>query len=288
MEDTGERLIPEGNMQTLTYGEHLSRYMSVMNIVKDKIVLDVACGTGYGSQMIAHQAQSVLGVDRSPEAVEYARAHYPEKNLTYAVDNAMQLSLEDNSFDVVISLETIEHLVEPEEFIKEVKRVLRPGGIFVVSTPNDDEFMDDNEYHVHEFQFSELKDLIGRYFKNDTYFYQGTYFATGIFDESTFKNGLTKSSIDLSLTFGQGTNNAIYYMAIASDSDVADLQLASNVTLADKWSTKQDIERSKGYNESVQKLQQDVKNVTETANANLRAYRILEEKLANNNSHNKN
>lgn len=240
MDDTGERLIPEGHTQTLTYGEHLSRYLSVLGIAKNRTILDIACGAGYGTRLIASTAKKVWGVDYSTEAIDYAKDHYSATNIKYLVGDAHNIPLDNESVDVVVSLETIEHLKNPEKFIKEVKRVLKKGGKFVVSTPNDDEFIEGNKFHLHEFDLKELKKLIGDNFKNVEYYYQGTYFGAGVFSQKLFEgSGEWQGSIGK--TFGQPSKKAIYFLAVASDSNLE--MLSTTTVLSDAWSAKEDTNR---------------------------------------------
>lgn len=261
MEDTGERLIPEGHTQTLTYGEHLARYQSVIPLVKGKKVLDVASGTGYGSQLIAQYADVVDGLDYSEQAVKYAQEHFPAKNLTYAQGDAQAMPYDDKSFDVVVSLETIEHLPQPEKFVSEVKRILKPDGVFVVSTPNDAEFMDGNEFHVHEFQFPELERLIAENFSHSQYYFQGTYFAAGIFKKESFTGSYGMKSIPVSATFGETTDKAIYFIAVAANSAYASLAIDENIVIADRWSTKDDLERDSARQQSTASLENRLKDL---------------------------
>jgi 2-polyprenyl-3-methyl-5-hydroxy-6-metoxy-1,4-benzoquinol methylase len=261
IDDTGERLIPEGNTQTLTYGEHLSRYIAAKELVRTKDVLDVASGTGYGSQMLAESAKSVKGLDYSQDAVNYSSEKYPAKNLEYICGNAEKMPFKDNQFDVVVSLETIEHLPRPDVFIKEVKRVLKDNGIFIVSTPNDDEFMDGNEFHVHEFQFEELNKLIKANFKRFDYYYQGTYFAATLLNKKEFTTGIRDEKRNISMTFGQPINKAIYFLAVASNSKAKLPSLSSNVVIADRWSTKDDLERDSARTQGTENLNSHLKEV---------------------------
>ncbi len=246
-------------MQTLTYGEHLSRYLAVSKIVEGKNVLDVASGAGYGSQMLAKEANSVEGLDYSKDAVVYARKNFPAKNLTYSIGDALNMPYDDNVFDVVVSLETIEHLPDPDKFISEVKRVLKPNGLLIVSTPNDDEFMDGNEFHIHEFQFTELDRLIKTNFSKYNYYYQGTYFAASLFKQDEFTKGFDEKQIIATATFGQPTKKAIYFLAIASNAKDALPELESNLIIADRWSTKDDIERDSARVQHIDTILNDTK-----------------------------
>lgn len=242
MQDTGERLIPEGNTKTLTYGEHLARYTSVLESVKGKVVLDIASGAGYGTNLIATSAQSVFGVDYSEDAIKYAKNLYKAKNLKFIQGDAQKLPLEDNTIDVVVSLETIEHLKNPEAFVKEVKRVLKKNGQFIVSTPNDDEYIEGNEFHLHEFNLNELKRLIKKYFKNVEFYYQGSYFSAGVYSKKMFEVG-GEAPGEFIKTFGQPINKSIYFIASASNSDVA--KLSETTVVADSWNTKDDLAADK-------------------------------------------
>jgi len=116
--------------------EHKARYRFALDRVSSKDrVLDCASGSGYGSAMLAVQARSVLGVDASETAVEYADRIYRSPSLRFTTGSAYALPLEDQSIDVYCSFETIEHVPEPHRLLCEARRVLSPGGKFFVSTP---------------------------------------------------------------------------------------------------------------------------------------------------------
>lgn len=260
LEDTGERLIPEGHHQTLTYGEHLSRYLAVTELCKDKIVLDIASGTGYGTKLLAGYAKKVFGVDYNSDAIDYAMENYNASNIKYIVGDATSIPLPDESVELVVSLETIEHLTDQDKFISEVKRVIKPGGQFVVSTPNDDEFIEGNEFHLHEFNLGGLQKLITKNFANHHFYYQGSYFTAALLDEKGFtKGGRLRALTDK--TFGQPTEKAIYFLAIASDTIVEDLN--QTVVISDAWSTKDDIKRDINHSEYVARLNEQINNLRE-------------------------
>jgi len=119
-----ERLVPESAVEA-SLQEHVARYRFARERAKGR-VLDVACGTGYGTAMLG-----AVGVDLSLEALRYARRH-PAR---YVAADAARLPF-DRVFDTVVSFETIEHVPDPGRFVAECARVLRPGGLFIVSTPN--------------------------------------------------------------------------------------------------------------------------------------------------------
>ncbi len=258
IDDTGERLIAEGNEQTLTYGEHLSRYLAVKGVVQDKTVLDIASGTGYGTQLIARYAKKVYGIDYSEDAIAYCKKYHPSANVEYRVGDAHDIPLADNAVDAVVSLETIEHLKSPEKFVAEVKRVMNDTGVFVVSTPNDDEFIEGNVFHIHEFTLKELKKLLEKHFTYSKYYYQGVYYAAALLDEPSFTSPQDWEGM-VHKTFGQPINKAIYFIALASDKPLKDT-LTPNVVVADRWNAKEDVLRDQARQDHLHSLEQQIEN----------------------------
>ncbi|MDO4343732.1 MAG: class I SAM-dependent methyltransferase [Eubacteriales bacterium] len=178
MKITGERFVP-GYMQKHSEVEHMHRYSMLENTVKKKIVLDAACGSGYGTNLIAQSAKEVYGLDISKEALDYANENYKKDNLHYLHGSIESLPFEDNFFDVVISFETIEHVDEKIQmaFLKEIVRVLKNDGILIMSTPNKKVYTDDahqeaTEWHVKEFYEDEFHDFIESRFQYVTYYEQ--------------------------------------------------------------------------------------------------------------------
>lgn len=161
---TGERYMPE--IQGKIFYEHMHRYALCTDFVKDKVVLDVACGEGYGSAMLARNAASVIGVDISHEAVKHAQAAYASQavNLQFLQGSASSLSLPSAHFDVVVSFETIEHLSEQEQMLDEIVRVLKPEGKLIISTPDREVYAKidggHNEFHVKELSGEEFRSLL--------------------------------------------------------------------------------------------------------------------------------
>jgi len=116
---------------------HLARYAFAAEFVKGKVVLDVACGWGYGSRFLFDKgARIVVGGDISAEAVECAQTFWRRQGTEFIVLDATRLPFADNSFDAIVSMETIEHLEQYKDFLSECNRVLEKGGVFICSTPN--------------------------------------------------------------------------------------------------------------------------------------------------------
>ena len=151
--------------------EHLHRYRYAAAMAAGRDVLDIAAGEGYGAALLAEVARSVVGADVAPAAVEHAAAAYPAGNLRFVEAAAADLGFAaDQSFDLVTSFETVEHLTPADQgrFLAEARRVLRPGGVLVISTPNrvtaGHPDGTANPYHLHEFGRAEFADYLGRQF----------------------------------------------------------------------------------------------------------------------------
>jgi ubiquinone/menaquinone biosynthesis C-methylase UbiE len=176
-EFTGERVIP-GQVDTDLWNEHLARYLFAARLARHKRVLDIACGTGYGAHELAATAASVVGIDLATDAVHYAANHYAKPNLAFLQAAASRLPFTDHSFDLITAFEVIEHLHDWQLLLNEARRLLRPGGQFIVSTPNKLYYAQSrqqagpNPYHAHEFTFVEFEAALADYFPSVTLFVQ--------------------------------------------------------------------------------------------------------------------
>ncbi len=163
---TGERYVPE--LRGQIYYEHLHRYAIALALAKNKDVLDIASGEGYGAALLSMVAKSVTGVDVDDASVNYASARYTAMNLSFMKGSATQIPLADRSIDVIVSFETIEHLMEHERMLGEMKRVLRTDGHVIISSPNKLVYSDSRDYHnpfhVRELYFHEFRDLLRGFF----------------------------------------------------------------------------------------------------------------------------
>lgn len=162
VEFTGERVIP-GQVDDDLLNEHLARYAFAVRLASGKRVLDAGCGAGYGSAELVKSALSVTGVDIAAEAVGFAREHYRLPNLHFEQASCTALPHRNAAFDLVVAFEVIEHLPDWRAFLVEVRRVLTPGGQFIVSTPNKRYYAESraragpNPFHAHEFDFAEFR-----------------------------------------------------------------------------------------------------------------------------------
>ena len=178
MEFTGERVVPGKTPQTI-YDEHIYRYIFAASLAENKLVLDVACGTGYGvGYMVEKGAGEVVGVDISMLAVDYAQERLGRNNkANFICSDAIRLPFVDNAFDIVVSFETIEHIRQCRKFLDECRRVLKENGLLICSTPNRRIFSPNlakpiNTFHVKEFWPEEFYRLLRRYFASITLYGQ--------------------------------------------------------------------------------------------------------------------
>src|SRR5829696_97432 len=232
MEFTGERYVPSVD-GAIKY-EHLHRYALSLDFCEGKSVLDIACGEGYGSALLARVAKSVVGVDIDPTALNYARQSYYNENLEFLVGSCDSIPLPDQSVEVVTSFETIEHHDKHEEMMLEIKRVLTPDGLLIISSPNRFIYSDEpkyvNEHHVKELYYNELMDLLNRHFKDVRC--EGQRLATGSFVFQLNATGgehyAAYSGDAQQLTKKTGPlPSPVYFIAVCSDRSLPETGLAS-------------------------------------------------------------
>lgn len=176
-----ERIVPWGDPGLFAW--HVARYRFALPFVDGKRVLDIGCGEGYGSALLAERADEVVGVDYSPAAVSHASASYVRPNLRFAVQDAAALDPSLGSFDVITCFEVIEHLKDQDAVLAGAAGLLSRPGVLVLSTPNRlvdapfERFVWDvhNEYHVALRSPAELRRLVGRHFRGVTLYGQAPH-----------------------------------------------------------------------------------------------------------------
>lgn len=159
---------PDAGASSPWWGVHASRYLFAVPIVRGRRVLDIACGTGYGLDILASEARVVVGVDADWDAARAAvrGVHAPR---AIVLGDGACLPFPTATFDAITSFETLEHLERRDGFLGELARVLRPGGVCILSTPNANytqpvDGRPRNRFHVHEYTPQELGDALGRRF----------------------------------------------------------------------------------------------------------------------------
>lgn len=172
MMDFNERVIPDVSANFL-YKEALARYEFAQKVLKCKKrqrILDLACGTGYGSAFLSKE-NTVIGIDKDPKAISYAKKHYGKHAKFIAVNVETDLALQGltlQSYNAICAFEIIEHLTKPKTFLKNIVQLLKPNGIVILSTPNAESPVPENstksKYHVKEFTQKEFEDILKKYF----------------------------------------------------------------------------------------------------------------------------
>lgn len=226
LEFTGERFIP-GTAGEIWH-EHWHRYHFALPLVAGLDVLDIACGEGYGSALLASRAARVIGADIAPDAVDHARARYASiANLEFRQAACAALPFADASFDAVVSFETIEHITAQAEFADEIRRVLRPDGLLLLSCPNKTEYSDrrgvTNEFHVRELYRAELEALIAPRFAHALWYGQRPSFYSVVWPEPGAAQSATQGEIsEVSAASASapagGHTRPLYFIVLASES----------------------------------------------------------------------
>jgi 2-polyprenyl-3-methyl-5-hydroxy-6-metoxy-1,4-benzoquinol methylase len=216
---TGERFVPHvtGNVAL----EHLHRYAFACELAAGKTVLDIACGEGYGSAMLARVAKHVIGVDIAREVIEHAASKYRRKNLEFRIGSCAAIPVADSSVDLVVSFETIEHHDQHEAMMAEIKRVLTPNGVLIMSSPDKYEYSVApnyrNPFHVKELFRYEFERLIKAYFRHMAIYGQRVVYGSAIFPAGAVDLLVTYPAVGEDRDAVPGLSRPIYLIAVASD-----------------------------------------------------------------------
>jgi SAM-dependent methyltransferase len=264
--ESAERFDPDTMGGSLMEAEHRARYWWAGPWVPGKEVLDAGCGVGYGLALLAERDPArLVGVDVAAEALE--RAGGAPAELVQA--DLRELPLESDSFDVVVCFEVIEHVEGHERVLDELRRVLRPGGTLLISSPNRDVYAPGNPHHVHEFLPDELREVLAMRFDHVALYGQHSLLASAIVDGEEVQRGRLGRVEGVSiqpLEPGRET----YILAVASDAPVEDSD--GVVTLGDAfevrwWHEELDRVRAEAreaereFNRRVLMLEQEVARV---------------------------
>ena len=169
LELTGERTLPDVPAENYWFQRHLAVYEWIGARVAGLRVIDMACGEGYGSEVLSRSAATVLGLDANPEAHEHARLRYRRQNLRFD-RGIVERYGEQCSYDAVVFLQTIEHVQDPAAVLRHFRALLAPEGVAYVSTPNvltlapPGEARSGNPWHVREYRAQEFRELCGSVF----------------------------------------------------------------------------------------------------------------------------
>lgn len=224
IEFTGERFEPVvmNKLDAEIVVEHLHRYEIASTYAEGKMVLDLACGSGYGTDLLAQKATKVYGMDIDHNTIENAKSNYPRDNIEFIIADCRDVPLDDNSIDLVVSFETVEHLIHQKEMLSEFKRVLKPDGLLLISSPDKKEYSDSrnyvNEFHVKELYEKEFEELIGGYFKHHMMFGQRVVFGSLLSPHNPDSFGHFHHATGAPRTLNSHLVRPMYHVALCSNS----------------------------------------------------------------------
>lgn len=217
MEYSGERFMP--GMQGEGAIDHLHRYALARKIATGLEVLDVACGEGYGSALLAQVAQKVIGIDIDSETVSHAKETYQAANLEFHHGDCASLLLNDACVDLVVSFETIEHHDQHTEMIREIRRVLRPDGVLLISSPNRPELnlgkSEPHPFHVKELDYNEFDTLLRAEFCNVEFYGQRSL--AGSLAAPLHGQDASFTDFDEGVEGVRGLSRPLFFLALASN-----------------------------------------------------------------------
>jgi len=246
----GERFLPRMEDPIINY-EHLHRYRFAEEFVKGKKVLDLACGEGYGSYMLAEKAREVIGVDIDESTIKHASAKYIKDNLKFIKSSMTAIAMEsEKKIDVIICFEALEHVEEHDKVMAEIKRVLKDDGIFIVSMPNKHIYSDSSDYknpwHKRELYLNEFEILLRSTFKNVLIYGQKVFPTSNIFSISEVVNNAQELAIEKmggEFSFvSLDKKEARYFIAVSSDYSIKDPIGSSYMVDTSEYLFKKNIE----------------------------------------------
>ena len=207
--------------------EHLHRYAFACLHVSGKRVLDLASGEGYGSAMLSRSACTVHGVDIDPMSVKHARRKYTAGNLFFLEGSCEEIPLAEHSVDVVVSFETIEHLEDHDRMLQEIRRVLAPEGMLIISSPDKDVFhrkyTHSNPFHRKELTSREFAALMRQNFRNVDLFGQSHLLGSSIFPKCKGdrpERHFRFSDLPDRMTADEECPEATFLLAVCSNGDL--------------------------------------------------------------------
>lgn len=221
---TGERYLPWASGNAMRY-EHLQRYYFASLFTKNRKVLDIGCGEGYGTYMLAKSAALVTGLDIDSNLIDHANNKYRAENLTFVNAPAAKPGIAAQDYDVIICFEMIEHIDDQTELIKQVKKLLKPDGLFIISSPNkvfhSDKADYKNPYHKKELYLDEFTHLLSISFKHTSFFAQKTVMGARIWPlnwpPDITQNAYIGKDNSIIEQKQNDASSAVFYIALASD-----------------------------------------------------------------------
>lgn len=216
---------------------HFHRYFFAARHCAGKRVLDIACGSGYGTDILGENAESVLGVDIDGETIRKCRETYRNDRLRFVQGSVEKIPAEDAAFDVVVSFETIEHVDEQlqKQFLREIRRVLRPGGLLIISSPSRDD-RTNNRFHIHELREEEFLELLRANFRRCRLWKQKIVLGSFIHNTDTTVAPAElfgiRAEVDAPIVRTPPDIDSKYSIALCSDSEVPEVGDSLNLDVS--------------------------------------------------------
>lgn len=254
-----ERFVP-GEMHGLIEVEHLARYRWAAGLLSGRSVLDAGCGVGYGSRLLVDcGAAPVVGVDIAPEAIDAARAHAgSDGQLEFILGDLRSLPIADGSVEAVVCFEAIEHVREQDAVLDELRRVLAPQGLVVISSPNRGVYEAGNPHHTREYTPEEMRAALAERFANVALARQQAWLASMICDEQALSED--DPARDLGVHVGKvaalDPERVTFTLALASDAPLpsaSSLAMLTSVEELSNW-----IARARSAEDHLALAQRDV------------------------------
>jgi 2-polyprenyl-3-methyl-5-hydroxy-6-metoxy-1,4-benzoquinol methylase len=219
-EPSGERFIPEVMGGQLIDAEHQARYRFALQCVDGATVLDAGCGVGWGSKLLQEAgAASVTGLDISPDAIKDSRLRAPE--CEFVLGDLQAMPFDSHRFDVVVCFEALEHVEDTGAALDELRRVLAPGGLLLVSSPNPGVYPDGNPFHLHELAPAELRESAEARFDHVVLYHQHQMMASVLHTDESVQS--TPVAMQVHSVSGFAPTNDPYAVVGASDQALPDL-----------------------------------------------------------------
>lgn len=213
-----ERFAPDQDRGRLIEVEHISRYQWAAEAANGRVVLDAGCGTAYGTRLLAEGgAREVVGIDIAEAVLEAVAPSMPESVRLQAGD-LRKLELPDDTFELIVCFEVIEHFEDPFTVLDELVRVLAPDGVLLVSSPNRGVYQAGNPHHLHEFTAEELRGELAGRLANVELVRQHDYIVSALLTDPTYSLGDGARVEDLTVRkLLAGTpGQEVYTIAVAS------------------------------------------------------------------------
>jgi SAM-dependent methyltransferase len=250
-------------MHGLIEAEHLARYRWAATCVSGLRVLDAGCGVGYGSLLLRDAgATSITGIDISQEAVDIASEKASE-GIRFVRGDIMALPLEDASFDVAVCFEAIEHVQNQDLVLDELRRVLTPEGLLIISSPNRAVYQEGNPHHTHEYDPDELRAALESRFANVRLERQQAWLTSMVCDDTTLNSVDFEHPLEVevrkiaAITPGRET----FTLALASHTALpfpGPVALITDLDELGAWRT-----RARSAEEHVERSQHAIRDLTE-------------------------